>query len=410
MAAVRGAIQFDNVVKRFALRKEGSRSFQVAALGMLRRSARRRNEVLWALRNVSFAVSPGEMVAFIGPNGAGKSTVLKLIARIIDPTSGQVDVGGRVAALLELGAGFHPDLTGRENIHLNGSIMGLSRAEIDTKLADIIAFAELERFIDVPVKHYSSGMYVRLGFSVAVHTEPDVLLVDEVLAVGDAAFQHKCLERIGRMRRQGVTILLVSHNLDAVRRLCQRALWLEEGVMAADGDAEAVVRQYAWQARREGGATVTDPQRRWGSGEVRIEQVRLIGSSGADQHLFRPGEEMTVEMHYRAATPVPSAVFGLAVHRTDGVHVSGPNSQAAGIDGELSAGEGVVRYRVNALPLLEGTYHVSVAAHNREDTVMYDYHDRLYPLQVAGSETDKYGVLSLGGAWSLEQQGARARR
>ncbi|RLC75531.1 MAG: ABC transporter ATP-binding protein, partial [Chloroflexi bacterium] len=199
------AIRFENVSKKFNLHHERKRSFQELALGLFRRDNGSREE-FWALRDVDFNVEQGETVGLIGPNGAGKSTALKLVSRIIEPTSGRIKVNGRVGALLELGAGFHPDLTGRENIYLNGSILGLGRAEIERKLDDIIAFAELERFIDVPVKHYSSGMYVRLGFSVAVHTDPEVLLVDEVLAVGDAAFQRKCLERIDRMRSEGVTV------------------------------------------------------------------------------------------------------------------------------------------------------------------------------------------------------------
>ena len=216
------AIRFDGVSKKFILHHERARSFQELVVGLFRHNNRSREE-FWALRDVSFTVAPGETVGIIGPNGAGKSTVLKLISRIMEPTSGQITVHGRIGALLELGAGFHPDLTGRENIYLNGSILGLSRAEIRCRLDDIIAFAELERFIDIPVKHYSSGMYVRLGFSVAVHTDPEVLLVDEVLAVGDAEFRKKSAERIENFRKNSTTILMVSHNLGAVQRMGERA-------------------------------------------------------------------------------------------------------------------------------------------------------------------------------------------
>jgi ABC-type polysaccharide/polyol phosphate transport system ATPase subunit len=226
------AIQFDHVSKKFILHRERPRSLQELAVNLFRRN-NNSHEEFWALQDVSFTVEQGETLGLIGPNGAGKSTALKLISRIIEPTSGQIEVNGQVGALLELGAGFHPDLTGRENIYLNGSILGLSRAQIRRKLDAIIAFAELERFIDVPVKHYSSGMYVRLGFSVAVHTDPEVLLVDEVLAVGDQNFQHKCLERIMEMQRQGITICFVSHGLGEVRRLCSRAVWLDDGMVQA---------------------------------------------------------------------------------------------------------------------------------------------------------------------------------
>ena len=217
-------IRFDSVSKEFILRHERSRSFQELFLNMLRLQRVGTREKFWVLRDVSFEVKPGEMVGIVGDNGAGKSTLLKLISHIIEPTSGHIEVNGRVSALLELGAGFHPDLTGRENIYLNGSILGFSRTEVDHIYDDILEFSELERFIDVPVKHYSSGMYMRLGFSIAIHVRPDILLVDEILAVGDQAFQLRCLDKINEMRRRGITIILVTHDLDTVREMVGRAL------------------------------------------------------------------------------------------------------------------------------------------------------------------------------------------
>ncbi len=394
------AISFDRVSKRFILHHERARSFQELALGLVRRNGRSREE-FWALQDVSFTVEHGETVGIIGPNGAGKSTVLKLISRILEPTSGQIVVRGRVGALLELGAGFHPDLTGRENIYLNGSILGLSRAEIRRRLDDIIGFAELERFIDVPVRHYSSGMYVRLGFSVAVHTDPEILLVDEVLAVGDAAFQRKCLERINELRRAGVTVLFVSHSAETVRALCTRALWLENGRLVADDVAEAVVLRYLERSRD--GMGVVQPgsdERRWGTGRIRIIRVRLLDGEGQERQRFRTGEPLTVEIRYRAEERVERPVFGLAIHRSDGVHITGPNTRFAGLEIPYVEGEGTVRYTVAALPLLEGLYFISVSAHNWEDTEMYDYQDRLYPFRVLSSEGEQYGVITLEGEWS----------
>ena len=221
------AITIDHVSKEFLLEQAAPRSFQELVVDVFKHRERPRAERFLALDDVSLEIKYGETVGLIGPNGAGKSTLLKMVAGIIKPTVGEVEVNGRVGALLELGAGFHPDLTGRENIYLNGSILGLSRAEIRDKIDKIIAFAELERFIDAPVRHYSSGMYVRLGFSVAVHTEPEILLVDEVLAVGDAAFQRKCMDKIDEMRGAGVTILFVSHSAELVRKICKRAVWLD---------------------------------------------------------------------------------------------------------------------------------------------------------------------------------------
>jgi len=398
-------IHFDRVFKKFILHHERSRSFQELIINLFRRRNGSREE-FWALQDISFTVEQGEMVGIIGPNGAGKSTVLKLIARIIEPTSGQIKVKGRVGALLELGTGFHHDLTGRENIYLNGSILGLSRAEVRRKLDQIVGFAELERFIDVPVKHYSSGMYVRLGFSVAVHTDPQVLLVDEVLAVGDVGFQRKCLERIDQVRREGVTILFVSHSIETVRTICPRALWLDQGQLVADGSAEAVVARYeahTWATEEGTLKPGAGSERRWGSSDVRIVQVRLLDSAGQEKQLFGVGEPLTVEMHYRAERRVDRPVFGLAIHRSDGIHVTGPNTQLGGCEIPWIMGEGRIRYTVPALPLLEGLYYVSISSHDWEDTNMYDYHDRLYPFRVLPSEGERYGVVTLEGKWDWER-------
>lgn len=399
------AIQFHGVSKRFTLRHRQARSFQELALSLLHCN-RASREVFWALRDVSFTVEQGETVGLIGPNGAGKSTALKLISRIIEPTSGQVEVSGRVGALLELGAGFHPDLTGRENIYLNGSILGLSRAQIRRKLDAIIDFAELEYFIDVPVKHYSSGMYVRLGFSVAVNTEPEILLVDEVLAVGDAAFQRKCMDRINDLRRRGVTILFVSHSAEIVRSICPRVLWLDGGRLVSDGTAESVVTHYltdTWATGAGRARPETEDERRWGSGHVQIVDVRLLSDDGQEKQLFHVGEPLTVEMRYQTANRVERPVFGLAIHRADGTHVTGPNTRFAGHDIPYIEGEGTIRYTVPSVPLLEGMYYVSVSAHNWEDTQGFDYHDRLYSFRVLPSEGERYGVVTLNGEWSCDE-------
>jgi len=401
--AVEVAILFDGVSKKYILHHERARSFQELALSLFRRN-NRSHEEFWALRNVSFTVRPGETVGLIGPNGAGKSTALKLISRIVEPTAGQIRVNGRVGALLELGAGFHPDLTGRENIFLNGSILGLSRSEIRRKLDEIITFAELERFIDVPVKHYSSGMYVRLGFSVAVHTDPEILLIDEVLSVGDASFQRKCLERVDQMRSEGVTVLFVSHSADAVRNLCSRAVWLENGLLVADDLAEVVVARYTDYSWNEDEGKLeprkSDEAERWGDGQVQITSVRLLDGRGEEKQQFHLGETLRVEMRYRAEERVERPVFGLAIHRSDGTHITGPNTQFAGHEIPHIEGEGVIQYTVRSLPLLEGAYYLSVAVHNWEDTRMFDYHNRLYPFRVLPSEGERYGIVTLKGEWS----------
>ncbi len=245
----KAVITFENVSKEFKLSKLRVRSLQEMFVHLFNREARGRHH-FWALRDVTFAIQAGETVALLGPNGSGKSTILKLISRIFEPTHGMITISGRLSALLELGAGFHPDLTGRENIYLNGSILGFNRAAMSKKLESIIAFADIGEFIDVPIRNYSSGMQMRLGFSVAVHVEPEVILVDEVLAVGDHSFQLKCLERIRQMQRDGVTILFVSHDFEAVKNLCSRAIWLDGGMVQADGEVAGVLRQmevrYEW--------------------------------------------------------------------------------------------------------------------------------------------------------------------
>ena len=358
-------------------------------------------EAFWVLKDVSFAVEPGEVVGIIGPNGAGKSTILKLISRIIEPTSGQVSVEGRVGALLELGAGFHPDLTGRENIYLNGSLLGLSREEISRKIDAIIDFAELETFIDVPVKHYSSGMYVRLGFSVAVHTEPEILLVDEVLAVGDAAFQRKCLEKVEALHQQGVTIVLVSHTLQTVRDICQRVIWLDQSSVVADGPGGEVIEQYLWSTYRgDRGQFVAGG--RWGTGKIEVTQVALLGSDGQERDVFVTGEPLTFEIHYLAHDRVEQPVFGLGIHRGDGVHVTGPNTRRAGYKiPSLEPGDkGVLRYRVEHLPLLPAMYQLSISAHDWAETEMFDYHERLYSFYVTGGQVrEHHGLVTLFGHW-----------
>lgn len=413
------AIHLDRVSKRFVLRHRRPRSFQELMVGLLGRQGRAEGpDALWALKDVDLAVETGEMVGLIGPNGAGKSTVLQIISRIIVPTSGTVDVTGRVGGLLELGAGFHPDLSGRENIYLSGSILGLNRSEIEGRLDDIIAFSELERFIDGPVKHYSSGMHMRLGFSIAVHLDPDILLIDEVLAVGDAEFQLKCLDRIAQLRRRGITIVLVSHNLGMIETLCDRAIWLEEGEIEAQGRPLDVLMAYRERIAQKAEDQVPpapadfEEGRRWGIGGLLIERVDLCDDAGQRRETFVTGEAMEIRIHYRATRRVAEPIFGLAIFHQDGAHICGPNTRFGGLPiPALERGErGVVSYRIPSLPLLEGTYRVTVAATNQSDTAAYDYHDRAYRFRVRpGRSLERYGLVTLDGRWRLQQLSERTK-
>ncbi len=401
-------IQFQHVSKRFYLNQH-SQTVQEVLFGRFRKvKAGEMEQEFWPLQDISFEIAAGETVGIIGPNGVGKSTILKLIARILEPTSGTITTHGRVRTLLELGAGFHPDLTGRENIYLNGAILGLGRDEIKRKFEQIVEFSELEQFIDMPVKHYSSGMYVRLGFSVAIHTEPEILLVDEVLSVGDAAFQLKCMEQIDHLRESGVTILFVSHSVDAVRSICSRAMWLSEGKLVANGSVEAVVSRYldhTWAQEEERQQANSDEQeqedRRWGSGKVEITNVQLLDAQGVERQQFQVGDTLIMQIHYRTTERIERPVFGMAIHRNDGVHVTGPNTKFAGHDIPWIEGSGSVQYVIKSLPLLEGLYHISVAVHNWADTEMYDYHDRLYTFRVLPSEGERYGIITLRGEWKI---------
>jgi len=417
------AVEFSHVSKYFFLSQQHSRSFQEIVVNLFRRQPTTHDE-LHILRDVSFQLEHGQTVGFIGANGAGKSTILKLISRIIEPSSGHIQVSGRIGALLELGAGFHPELTGRENIYLNASIMGLSREEIHRKLDAIISFAELEQFIDTPVKHYSSGMYVRLGFAVAVHTNPEILLVDEVLAVGDAAFQHKCMDRIAQMRRKGVTIVWVSHDLGTIQSLCHQAIWFDEGRIAAQGNATDVVMAYlnhvaekeesrarfeAEQSAAETGAvaSVGEPvevrKDRWGTGKVRVTDVTLCDVQGHTAVTFRTGETLHICLRYHAEERVERPVFGLAIYHQNGAHICGPNTHFGGLEIAAVEGTGQVVYTIPALPLLEGAYEITIAAHNQADTEIFDYHDRLYSFRVyPGKSLERYGLVTLNGSWRLD--------
>mgnify|MGYP002681516479 FL=1 len=403
------AIRFDHVSKKFALRRERPQSFQELFLSLLRVQGRsRRSQPYWVLSDVSFKIKMGEVVGFIGPNGAGKSTVLKLMSRIIEPTSGCVEVNGRLSALLELGAGFHPDLTGRENIYLNGSILGLTHDEIRRKMDQIIDFAELDMFIDVPVKHYSSGMYVRLGFSIAAHTDPEIVLIDEVLAVGDARFQHKCLDKIAELRRQGRAIVLVSHDLGSIQSLCEKAIWLEDGqVQAYDRPADVVMaylNKVASEENLEGESALPElgGGNRWGTGKVQITDVELLDGKGKASHVFVTGAELEIRLHYFAREPVEDPIFGISIHHQNGTLICGPNTAFGDVRIPVIQGEGVVVYGIPSLSLLEGSYEVSVSCHRRDDTEMYDYHDRAYPFRVyPGKSLECYGLVTANGQWQV---------
>lgn len=396
-------IEMQHISRRFEKRLERGRSLQEAFIRFFR-PRQHTADLFWPIRDLSLTVQAGDCIGIVGPNGSGKSTLLKLISGILPPTGGDLTVRGRVSSLLELGAGFHPDLTGRENVFLNGSIYGLNRADMNRRLDSIIAYAGLGDFIDTPVKHYSSGMYVRLGFAVAIHTDPDLLLVDEVLAVGDVAFQNKCMDSIHDFRRAGGTLLLVSHDLNSIQSLCTRALWLEDGLVAAEGTPADVIMAYKQHvaSKDEGQSSVKPPTdaRRWGTGEVRITDVECCDAGGARRTGFVTGDDLLIRIHYASAERVEHPVFGLAITHQNGAQIFGPNTQFSALDIPYVEGEGIISYHIPNLPLLEGRYTLSVAVVNQVNTVTFDYHDRAYDLHVIHSpQRAGYGLVQFPGVW-----------
>lgn len=405
------AIQLQDVGKRFAFTPDTPQSVLESLISVASRRRESKPQNLWAVRHVTFDVMPGQCVGIIGRNGSGKSTLLKLIARILQPSEGQVTVRGRVSALLELGAGFHQDLTGRENIYLNASVLGLDQDEIDRHFESIVEFSELGEFIDMPVKHYSSGMYMRLGFSVAIHVDPDILIVDEILAVGDQSFQAKCIDRIMEMKRRGVTILIISHDLTTVRKLASDLVWMEKGEVRMVGPTETVSEQYkdhmfqrvANQIQKQ---NETRAFKRWGTQQIEITDVRLLDAAGNESTVFRSGGSLTIEIHYDAHEPIEDPEFGLAIHRQDGLHVNGPNTQTGGLKLGVVEGKGVVRYAVASLPLLPSGYQLTAAIHDSERPIAYDYHEQAYSFRVVeGDVKEKNGLVAMTAVWSWAPDG-----
>ena len=380
---MKGSLRFAGVRKVYRWRgtRVSNESVKGAVLGSWWRRRRSTAEEHVALDGIDLDIDPGEAVALIGPNGSGKSTLLKLAGGILQPTEGTVEVEGRVTALIELGAGFHPEITGRENVLINGMLLGLDRREVESRMPEILDFAEIGDFIEQPVKTYSSGMYVRLGFAVAVAVEPDVLLIDEVLSVGDEAFTRRCLDRLARMRQAGVTMVLVSHDLDLVEAFADRAIYLREGQVRSRGPVDSVVARYRSDVAGAtekpsggevvGGGGIDGERQRWGSGEVEIVSAELTTDAGATR-LVPTGTPCRLRIRYQAHREVDDFVVGVAWHRADGMLVAGHNTELDGLVPRRLDGEGEIRCSYPALELTPGDYLVDVALHAK-DGKAYDY-------------------------------------
>jgi len=400
----------------------------------------RPDETFAAVRDVTVSVRRGRTLGVIGRNGSGKSTLLKLVAGITKPTTGTVHVNGRISALIELGAGFHPEISGRENVFINGIMLGLSKREVARRFDEIVDFAEMKDFIDAPVKTYSSGMYMRLGFAVAIHVDPDVLLVDEVLAVGDEGFTHKCLDKFAEFKRRGKTILLVTHSLGLVERFCDEALWMDAGSMKAVGDPKRVVGAYitdvevaeeeqlaAGDARAQESAETVSPDEpssavlpdhpietaegpadmfrategRWGSREIEITDVQLAGEDGTAGHVFHSGEPLTVHIALRSPIENQDFVIGIGIFNAEGVCCYGTNTSLEDLKAVRILGDAEACFNIESLDLVEGTYKLDVAVH-KLDGYPYDYHRLLYTFRVK-SRTKDVGIYRPRHAWRFSE-------
>ena len=371
------AISIEGVSKRFHLFHERPSSLKERVL----RLRRTRREQFWALRDVTFDVPEGSTLGLVGANGSGKTTLLKIIGGILRPTGGRVTTRGRIAALLELGAGFHPELTGRENVYLNASILGLSKKETDRRFDDIVGFAELEPFIDNQVKHYSSGMFVRLGFAVAVHVEPEILLIDEVLAVGDEAFQRKCIARVREFQEEGRTIVLVTHAVEWVREICDRAVMLHRGRIRAAGGVRTVLREFRSALLEDRVAFVREETTQ----DVEILGVAILDREGRPVVRARPSEPLSIQIELKANRPVDDPVVSLALY--DGEDQLAYKSGTDWLGHHLGRVEGTVRvsFDMEAMPFVRGRYHLTVGVHSRGVEKVYDWHDQRYAFDVDDS-------------------------
>jgi len=361
------SIIVENLSKQYQL---GSRSsdtmLRERIIGLLKRGGPRVRpdvQTLWALKDVSFAVKETEVIGIIGRNGAGKSTLLKVLSKITYPTTGRVKVAGRVASLLEVGTGFHEELTGRENVYLNGSILGMTKQEVEAKLDAIVDFSGVDRFIDTPIKRYSSGMRLRLGFAVAAHLNPDVLIIDEVLAVGDAGFQKKCVSAMEELRSGGRTVLFVSHNMAAVENLCSRCIWIDSGHVRMDGDTRSVIQAYigTFAGLRETGSSLAGLESRRGSGEIRYTGIDFLSADGSPLPVVRSGDALTVRLHYHAQQTVSYPSFGFRLTTEMGTLVTDTSTWHHDIEiPTIPAGDGHIDLQIESLNLLPARYSFSL--------------------------------------------------
>ena len=415
------AIQVENVsklYKKFANKKQ-FQTLKSALLGVNLFETMKPRETFMALKDVNCTIAKGSMFGIIGSNGSGKSTLLKLIAGISKPTYGKIVSHGKISALIELGAGFHPEISGRENIFINGIMLGLTKKQIVERFDAIVQFAELEEFIDQPVKTYSSGMFMRLGFAVAVNVDPDILLIDEVLAVGDEAFAHKCLDKISDFKKRRKTMILVTHSMPMVEKLCDSAMWLKRGAVMKIGDPRMVCGAYLMdiEAKEERDMQAEHQQlveklaaespagdsgvrqSRWGGGEIQITKVQLLDESDQEKYVYSVGDPMNIKLFVNARQKVDDFVFGIGIFNSEGICCYGTNTYLEDYQPLECRGSGEVTFRIDQCNLIEGTYFLDVAAHRR-DEYPYDYHRHLYSFKVRSRHKD-VGIFRPNHRWEF---------
>jgi ABC-type polysaccharide/polyol phosphate transport system ATPase subunit len=392
------AISVDQLWKQFRLYHDKNQYLKTAIL----RGGRSRYEEFWALKDVSFEVPQGSTFGIIGSNGSGKSTMLKCLTGILSPDKGKVHINGKIAALLELGAGFHPDLSGRENIFLNGAILGMTSKEILRKLDEIVDFAGLEQFIDTPVKNYSSGMTVRLGFAIAINVDPEILIIDEVLAVGDIAFQQKCLEKIEDFRSDGRTIIFVSHGLGQVAQICDSVAWIEKGVLKELGDAQTVVSNYNALSHEAFPTLPNEIGQRWGSGEVSISAVELTGNNGAAQHQFHTGDPISIIVKYVSHISLDNASVSVRINHLHGTDIWRTSTESKSFVLPIREGDSQIRLNIDQLPLLDGTYDLSIVIADHSAIHEYDHWEKRIRFDVIQNDTFDTGLVDIKSTWEVD--------
>jgi len=404
------AVKVESVSKKYCKSLRNSMYYGMSdigrnLIGLSSRSEHLREDEFWAVDNVSFELKKGETLGLIGPNGSGKTTLMKMLNGIFWPDKGKITVRGKVGALIAVGAGFHPLLTGRENIYINGAILGMNRHEINRKFDDIVQFADIGDFLDSSVKHYSSGMYVRLGFAVAVHCEPDILLVDEVLSVGDINFQAKCINKMKELDSKGVSKIYVSHDLSSIQLICKKALYFSRGAIKYQGNVKEVINDFRKDVLSNG--KNSDSSTRYGTNDLIINSVELLDDRGNCKGIFKRGEPFFIKINYNSKMIIKNPEFYIGFYSEDGNLISAPNTRDHGVPIQLDVGEGEIEYRMESLPLNVGKYILTIGCWDETGHIAYDHHEKFYDFIVEDgiikdSVQERFGYLYMPSEWKLK--------